>query len=165
MTAAIGPGSTELAERIAERAAHTSAAIATCESLTGGAIASALAAAPGASGWFTGSIVAYRDTVKFGLLGVDPGPVVTATCASEMAHGAARLLQADFVVAVTGVGGPEPAEGQPPGTVYLAHGHATAVRVQRLQFEGEPDAVVEQTVEAALSELLDDLGAAGEASG
>ncbi|HEY8282623.1 MAG TPA: CinA family protein, partial [Leifsonia sp.] len=59
----------------------------------------------------------------------------------------------------------EPAEGQPPGTVYLAHGHATAVRVQRLQFEGEPDAVVEQTVEAALSALFDDLGAAEEAGG
>jgi nicotinamide-nucleotide amidase len=161
MSAAIGPDSTELAERIAERAAEAGVAIATCESLTGGSIAATLAAAPGASRWFNGSIVAYSDTVKFGLLGVDRGPVVTATCASEMAHGAARLLEADFVVAVTGVGGPDPAEGQPPGTVYLAHGRATAVRVKRLEFEGEPDAVVDQTVRAALAALLDDLIAGG----
>ena len=157
MSAAIGPDCAELAQRIAERVGASGATVATAESLTGGSIAATLAAAPSASSWFTGSIVAYSEAVKFGLLGVDRGPVVTATCASEMAHGAARLLEADFVVAVTGVGGPDPAEGRPAGTVYLAHGRATAVRVKRLQFEGAPDAVVGQTVHAALTALLDDL--------
>ena len=157
MSDGIRPATARLTERIAERAAAASVPVAAAESLTGGSIAAALAAAPSASSWFNGAIVAYSETVKFGLLGVDRGPLVTATCASEMAHGAARLLEADFVVAVTGVGGPDPAEGHPPGTVYLAHGRATAVRVQRFDFEGAPDAVVEQTVQAALSVLLDDL--------
>jgi nicotinamide-nucleotide amidase len=135
-----------------------SATIAVAESLTSGSIAARLGAAPDASTWFCGAIVAYSEAVKFDLLGVDRGPVVTATCASEMAHGAARLLESDFVVAVTGVGGPEPAEGNPPGTVYLAHGRATAVRVERFTFDGDPAEVVEQTVQAALTALLEDLG-------
>lgn len=162
MSADSGTVNAELAARVAERAGEASVSIGTAESLTGGSIAATLAAAPGSSGWFTGAVVAYSEAVKFGLLGVDRGPVVTATCASEMAHGAARLLEADFVVAVTGVGGPDPAEGQPPGTVYLAHGRATAVRVQRLHLDGLPEAVVDQTVRAALTALLDDLGGSAE---
>ena len=50
-------------------------------------------------------------------LGVDPGPVVTALAARQMAGGVARLLGADVAISVTGVGGPDEEEGQPPGTV------------------------------------------------
>jgi nicotinamide-nucleotide amidase len=65
-----------------------------------------LAAAGGASGWFQGAVVAYSEHVKFTVLGVDRGPVITAGCARQMAIGDARLLTADFAVGTTGAGRP-----------------------------------------------------------
>ena len=54
---------------------HTAAV---AESLTGGHISAGLSAIEGASDWFKGGVVAYDEEVKFELLGVDRGPVVTA---------------------------------------------------------------------------------------
>ncbi len=51
--------------------------------------------------------------MKFDVLGVQPGPVVTPECAEGMARGVGRLLGADVAIAATGVGGPEPSEGKP----------------------------------------------------
>ncbi len=75
----------DLAARIAELAAADGVRIAVAESLTGGLIACALAASPGAGQWFRGSVVAYDSDVKHDVLGVPPGPVVSATAASAMA--------------------------------------------------------------------------------
>ena len=100
---------------------------------------------------------AYAAEVKFSVLGVRPGPVVTAEAAAAMAAGVARLLAADVAVAVTGVGGPEPAEGQPAGTVWMAVHVASAPddrsRTRRDRFEGEPPDVCSGTVETALRML------------
>ncbi len=147
---------TTVAERIAELAG-TQVRIGVAESLTSGALASALGAAPRASEWFCGAVVAYSERVKFDVLGVTPGPVITARCAREMAEGALRLLGCDVVAAVTGAGGPDPEEGRPPGTVYLAHGRAGALTVDELHLDGGPAEVVEKTVAAALTAIADDL--------
>jgi nicotinamide-nucleotide amidase len=53
------------------------------ESLTGGLVAARLVSVPGASEWFRGSIVSYASQVKFDLLGVPQGPVVTAEAGSS----------------------------------------------------------------------------------
>jgi nicotinamide-nucleotide amidase len=65
--------------------------VAVAESLTSGDIACRLCAAPNASSWFAGDLVAYASEVKFKVLDVDPGPVVSARCAAQMARGVARL--------------------------------------------------------------------------
>ncbi len=85
----------EIAARIAELAPGTGLSVAVAESLTGGMISSALAAAPGASGWFHGAVVAYSSDVKHELLDVPPGPVVSDTAAAAMAQGVRRLLRRD----------------------------------------------------------------------
>lgn len=89
------------------------------ESLTGGLVGSRLTNVAGASDWFRGSIVSYASEVKFSLLGVAEGPVVSADAAKAMAIGARRALGADVGLAVTGVAGPSDQDGQPPGTVFL----------------------------------------------
>lgn len=61
-----------------------------------------------------------REELTFRLLGVDPGPVITADTALQMAIGAAELLGANVAVATTGVGGPGRQEGKPQGTVFIA---------------------------------------------
>jgi nicotinamide-nucleotide amidase len=144
-----------LVEAIAALATEHGIDVGVAESLTGGQLAADLAAGPDASSWFRGGLVAYASEVKFDVLGVTPGPVVTAACARQMAWGAASLLDADAVVATTGVGGPDPEEGQPPGTVHLA----TLVRGQesdvRLELDGDPAEILEQTRTRALEALRD----------
>jgi len=90
------------------------------ESLTGGLVGSRLAEVPGSSGWFRGSIVAYDSEVKFDLLDVPVGPVVTAEAAATMATGARRVLKADVGLGITGVAGPATQEDRPVGTVFTA---------------------------------------------
>ena len=74
---------------------------------------------PGSSDWFKGGVVAYDSQVKFDLLDVPEGPVVSEDAAKAMADGVRRVLHADVGIATTGVAGPAEQEGQPPGTVWL----------------------------------------------
>jgi nicotinamide-nucleotide amidase len=89
------------------------------ESLTGGLASSRLVNVPGASRWFRGSVVCYASEVKFDVLGVPKGPVVSEEAATAMAEGARRVLGADVGLSITGVAGPDPQDDQPPGTVFV----------------------------------------------
>ena len=94
--------------------------LATAESLTGGLIGARLTAVPGASDVYRGSVVAYASEVKYQVLGVPEGPVVSEAAVRAMAAGACDVLGASCSVAVTGVAGPAPQEGVEPGTVWSA---------------------------------------------
>jgi nicotinamide-nucleotide amidase len=93
--------------------------LAVAESLTGGLVASRLVNVPGSGDWFKGGVVAYDSEVKYAVLGVPRGPVVTAEAARAMAEGVRRLTGADVGLATTGVAGPDGQEGRPVGTVFL----------------------------------------------
>jgi nicotinamide-nucleotide amidase len=98
--------------------------VACAESLTGGSLGVRLSAAPGSSDFFRGSAVCYTADAKRAVLGVrqetlDGPGVVSEECALEMARGARRLYGADVAVALTGVAGPEPHGGRPPGTICV----------------------------------------------
>ena len=98
--------------------------VATAESLTAGLVAARLADVPGASAVLRGGVVAYAPEVKRDVLGVpaevleDHGTVSDATAAS-MAQRVRELTGADVGVALTGVAGPDPSEGHPPGRVHV----------------------------------------------
>jgi nicotinamide-nucleotide amidase len=128
------------------------------ESLTGGLVAGRLTAIPGASDVLRGSIVSYASEVKFDVLGVTPGPVVTEAAAGEMAVGAQRVLRADVALALTGVAGPAEQEGMPAGTlcIGLAIGeHPVQTRSVRM-FSGR-DQVRQMSVITALDWLRKEL--------
>ena len=146
--------SDQLAQQVAELALQRGLRVAVAESLTGGEISARLAAASDSSDWYLGGVVAYAQEVKFEVLGVDRGPVVTEACARQMAEGVAELLHAGIAIAVTGVGGPNPEEGEPPGTVWLAVARGASVDAQRHDLTGEPAGIVEQTTELALRALV-----------
>ena len=69
--------------------------LALAESVTGGLVAGRLTAVPGASDVVRGAIVSYASEVKFDLLGVPHGPVVSEAAAAAMATGVRRVLGAD----------------------------------------------------------------------
>lgn len=128
--------------------------VAVAESLTGGLLSSRFARAEGASTWFRGGIVAYSPDVKRQLLSTRPGPVVSREAVLDMARGAARILAADVVAAVSGVGGPEPQDNLPPGTVWIAVVAGDHERAELHRFEGDPDDVCDATCDAAVSLVL-----------
>jgi nicotinamide-nucleotide amidase len=148
----------ETVERVADLAAEKGLSVAAAESLTSGLIAHRLGAGPNAADWFRGSVVAYQEPVKFEVLGVPEGPVVTAECAEDMARGVARLFAADVAVAATGVGGPDPSEGKPAGTVFVAVAVDGKVDTRQLDLDGDPGEILQDAATHAIELLLDALG-------
>jgi nicotinamide-nucleotide amidase len=148
------PTAERLAEEIGRLALERGRTVATAESLTGGKLACHLAAAPKSSDWFRGSVVAYASEVKYDVLGVPVGPVISKECAAAMAWGVADLLHAQWALAVTGVGGPDDHEGQRPGTVWFGVSIEGSIHAELQHFRGEPDDILAQTTLHALRLLL-----------
>ena len=90
------------------------------ESVTGGLVGGRLTNVPGSSSVFRGAVVSYASDVKFGVLGVERGPVVSEEAAAQMARGAQRVLGCDIALALTGVAGPDEQDGRPVGTLCAA---------------------------------------------
>ena len=109
------------------------------ESVTGGLVASRCVNVAGASEWFRGGVVSYASDVKFDLLGVPAGPVVSADAALAMARGAQRVLGAEVGVALTGVAGPTEQDGKPVGTLFVAVITPEQEWVEELKVPGNRD--------------------------
>ncbi len=135
----------QLAEEISRDADRDGRRIAVVESLTGGLIASDLAASPGSSEWFRGGVVAYDRTTKHGVLGVPDGPVIAEPAVRTMTERAAAMFGADIVVAVSGAGGPDPQDDQPPGTVWFAVTDRGTTEAWCRHFPGDPPDVLRAT--------------------
>lgn len=144
-----------LADTLADLFDSSGLSVAVAESLTGGLLASALAQAPGSSAWFRGGLVAYASEVKHEVLSVPPGPVVSAEAAATMAAAVRTLLRGDVAVAVTGAGGPQGQDGQPPGTVFFGLSDGVHTQVEHRYFDDDdPADVCARTVAEALRLLL-----------
>lgn len=152
-----------LAERIVAQLALRGERVALAESLTGGLLTSALVDVAGASAVVSGGVVAYATDLKATLLDVDAQLLaergaVDADVAVQMARGARVRLAidgrpADHALATTGVAGPDPQDGHPAGTVWIALSSDAGDEVRSLVVVGDRSAVREATVDAAL-ELL-----------
>lgn len=134
--------------------------LAVAESLTGGLVAAELTAVPGSSKTFRGSVTAYATELKARLLGVDGGLLaargaVDPQVALQMARGVRGVLDADWGLATTGVAGPEPQDGQPVGTVFIAvSGPAGQEKVAELGLNGDRAEIRMETVRSVLKLLL-----------
>lgn len=149
------------AEVIRLLAAHRLTA-ATAESLTGGLLGQVLTEVPGASAVYRGGVITYATDLKEVLAGVDPAVLesegaVAGETAAQMAAGCARACRADWGMATTGVAGPEPQEGQPVGTVFVAVSRAdgSGRAVTELALVGGRQQIREQSVAAVLHLLRD----------
>ncbi len=127
--------------------------LAVAESVTGGYVAQRLTAVPGASDVLRGAVVSYASDVKFDLLGVAQGPVVSGEAAEAMAAGARALLKADVGLATTGVAGPAEQEGHKPGTVFFGLAMDGRVESHRVRLPGDRDRVRQYAVISLLNML------------
>ena len=102
--------------------------VSTAESCTGGRIAEAIIAVPGASKYFKGGIISYVNEIKESLLGVSAEVLQekTAVCvevAVQMVKGACKSLNTDYAISATGFAGPTGGTKDiPVGTIWLACG-------------------------------------------
>jgi nicotinamide-nucleotide amidase len=124
------------------------------ESVTGGLVSGRLTSIPGASDVLRGSVVSYSSEVKFDLLDVPRGPVVSEAAAIAMAEGARRVLGADVALSLTGVAGPAEQDGQPVGTLCIAvamNGRSTVSTTLRMP--GQRDQMRQMSVISSLDFL------------
>lgn len=149
-----------MAARLLGHLASRGQTLATCESLTGGGCGALLTEVPGASRAYLGGLITYASRLKHELAGVDAGliereGVVNRASAEAMAIGARAATGADWALACTGVAGPDPQDGHPVGTVWVAVASADGVRARELRLGGDRERIRQQTVTAMLG-LLDE---------
>ena len=127
--------------------------VAVAESVTGGLVTCRLTGVPGAGEVVRGGLVAYASDIKFQLLGVPEGPVVSGEAAMAMAAGVRKLLRADIGLATTGVAGPAEQEGQPVGTVWLGLALGERSESQLVRLPGDPSRIRQYGVISVLNFL------------
>ncbi|PXY28459.1 damage-inducible protein [Prauserella muralis] len=137
--------------------------VATAESLTAGLVCATLTEVPGSSAAVRGGLVVYATDLKASLAGVDPALLaehgaVHPEVAAQLAGGARRRCGADWGIGLTGVAGPDPQDGVPPGTVHVAVEGPSARTARTLELSGDRAAVRAASATAALDLLREQLG-------
>jgi len=151
----------EIARLIREYPAKTGKllTIGTVESATGGRIADRITNVPGSSDYFKGSVVAYSNATKMGLLGVKKATIdkygaVSEQTALEMARCGRKLLDVDICVSDTGIAGPSGATpDKPVGLFYLGLAAEDESLSQKHVFQGTREGNKRDADEAALDML------------
>jgi nicotinamide-nucleotide amidase len=137
--------------------------VATAESLTAGLVCANLTAVAGASAVVRGGLVVYATELKARLAGVSEELLaehgaVHPDVAAQLAHGARERCGADWGLGLTGVAGPDPQDGVPPGTVHVGLDWAGGQVVRTLRLRGDRAAVRAGSVDGALRLLREHLG-------
>ncbi len=133
----------------------------TAESCTGGRIAEAIIAVPGASNYFKGGIISYTDEIKMKLLHVNEKTLEdqTAVCedvAKQMVTGACDALNVDYAISATGIAGPGGGTKDiPVGTIWLGFGSKDDVESYLLTEDNGRDINLAKATNQALKLFLD----------
>ena len=152
-----------LAAKIVAKLTKSGQKIAIAESLTGGALCAAIVEVAGASAVIDEAMITYSNASKINRLGVLAATLaahgaVSAECAAEMAQGIAKNAGADIGLATTGIAGPDGATAQKPvGLVYIGLCYNDKTTTYKLIFNGDRSEVIDQTVNAGLKILHDEL--------
>lgn len=111
---------------------------------------------PGASEVFNGSVVAYSNSVKAGVLGVDTGLIeqhgaVSREVVEAMAQGAIRITGSDYAISTSGIAGPTGGSDEKPvGTVWIAWASKDKVLSRRFLFGKGRERVIMRTADAGV---------------
>lgn len=131
-----------LAEVVVNRLIDSGKTLAVAESCTGGLMANMVASIPGSRTAFLGGIVCYSVKSKQDWLGISDVVIrehgtVSEQTAKHLAESVQQRISSDYGIGITGVAGPDAAEGKAVGLVYISlalPGKPTVVR--QLQLSG-----------------------------
>lgn len=151
----LSPDTIGLAAEIVDTLRARGETVSTAESLTAGAVSSAIVTTAGASDVFVGAITAYRDEVKISHLGVDQGVLNNYTSVSEqvavaMAQGAIKSFGTTWAIATTGVAGPNLLDGHPVGAVWVVVEGPVCETIE-LSLSGERESVRNAATASAIA--------------
>ena len=133
--------------------------LATSESCTGGNIARMITSVPGSSDYFLGSVIAYNNRIKSGVLGVDPALIeergaVSREVVEEMARGVQELMGSDTSISTSGIAGPDGgSKDKPVGTTWVSVRHGDLSHSMKYRFGGNREQIIEQASHSALQLL------------
>lgn len=111
---------------VAELLTARNETVSVAESCTGGTISARFTAMAGASAYLAGGVVAYSNSVKTAVLGVNTEDLalhgaVSREVAVQMAEGVRRVTGSTYGLSTTGIAGPDGgSETKPVGTVWMA---------------------------------------------
>jgi len=154
-----GEDEVTLEEIIGKLLLNNNMTLSTAESCTGGKIASIITSVPGSSAWYRGSVVAYDNSIKTGILNVEPGTITRYGAVSEetavaMAQGIRQLTCTDYAVAVTGIAGPTGGTPEKPvGTVWIAIASDRGVVAEKHRFADDRNVNISRSVTTSLNML------------
>ena len=129
------------------------------ESATGGLLSHRITNIAGSSDYYRGSVTAYSNEVKSGVVGVKEATLkrhgaVSAEVAEEMAEGGRKILSSDICIADTGIAGPGGASpGKPAGLFFIGLSHQGKISSQKHNFQGNREQNKQSAAEAALKWL------------
>ncbi|KAH0494780.1 hypothetical protein TgHK011_008369 [Trichoderma gracile] len=159
----IGETAFHTATDLVEKLRDAGQTVGVAESLTAGAVCSAIASAMGASQVFRGGIVSYDTKMKEELLGVDKEliakeGVIHAEVAKQMAEGARRITSlkdsaTTWGIGTTGVAGPEKQDDKPVGTVYIGIAGPKGTVSYGYKLPGTREQIIEACAVEALHRL------------
>jgi nicotinamide-nucleotide amidase len=118
----------------------TGGTLAVAESCTGGGLGAMITTMSGSSNYFWGGVIAYDNSAKVGLLGVNPDDLakfgaVSAVVAQQMAAGVRDRLNTTWGLSITGIAGPTGGSDEKPvGLVYIGLANQTGAQSVKYQF-------------------------------
>lgn len=148
-----------LEETLGKLLTQKKSTVGTAESCTGGLIGQMISSVPGASTYYKGSIVSYANEIKESLLKVRTSTLeklgaVSEETVIEMAKGALESLKTNYIIAVTGIMGPQGGTpDKPVGTVWVAVGNSTQLITKKLQLGFDRVRNTQQTAVTSLNLL------------
>ena len=148
-----------LQECIGRMLTACSKTVSAAESCTGGMISALFTGVPGSSEYYLGSVTSYANSVKTGVLGVDPEVIekhgaVSSECVAQMAEGVRKLTGSDFSVATSGIAGPGGgSEEKPVGLVWIGVSSKEGTETAKMVFRGDRKRNIERFASSALDLL------------
>lgn len=149
----------DLEEALGELLRKKELTLATAESCTGGTIARMITSVPGSSTYYTGSVIAYNNRIKTGILGVDPSVIeekgaVCREVVEQMARGVRKVFGTDTAISTSGIAGPDGGTKEKPvGTTWICVQFKEKSFAKLYRFSGSRKRVVIQASNTGLQLL------------
>ena len=149
-----------LEQRVGQELMRLKANVASAESCTGGYVAHLLTQVDGSSAYYKGSVLAYDNSIKESLLGVQSKTikhfgVVSKQVVEEMALGVQKIMNVDYAIATSGIAGPTGGtEETPVGTIWTAVASPNGVQAVKYQMGTERLWNIKRSSSAVLLDLL-----------
>jgi nicotinamide-nucleotide amidase len=136
-----GYDDTDLPKAIGMLLSERNATLSVAESCTGGYLSHLISSVPGSSVYFKGSMIAYDNDIKTGLLDINKEIIqqygaVSMENAEAMAKNIRLKFNTDFGLSTTGIAGPSGgSEEKPVGTVWMAAADKDKVISHKIVFD------------------------------